>query len=269
MQAIAVLTRGYNNIHQYNMLIQRNLYISKYLNNIKQTDILIFHEGNINEVHQNYIKSKTPNLNIIFICILEFAFDKSKRNIKFYEPTKMFTLNYRHMCSFWFVDFWKYVEKYEKIIRIDEDCNIFFNLDIVFYLLNYKAAIFGNWVMDEDKVTYGLNNFMMMFLKNNNLVQRMKQRKPSGPYTNVIGFNMNILRQNKLLNDYVNEIKASNNIYIYRWGDLSLWGEALSYFFPPNFYLKLNKIKYYHGSHNQHVENGSNVNKIKALFNFK
>ena len=52
---------------------------------------------------------------------------------------------------------------------------------MVFYLLNYKAAIFGNWVMDEDKVTYGLNNFMMMFLKNNNLVQRMKQRKPSGP----------------------------------------------------------------------------------------
>ena len=30
------------------------------------------------DIHQNYIKSKTPNLNVIFICILEFAFDKSK-----------------------------------------------------------------------------------------------------------------------------------------------------------------------------------------------
>ena len=42
-------------------------------------------------------------------------------------------------------------------------------------------------------------------------------------------------------------------IYIYRWGDLPLWGEVISYFYDKSDYLIYNKINYYHGSLNTYV----------------
>ena len=74
---IAVLTRGYEDESQYSMLIKRNRHIANNLNN-KLIDILIFHEGNINENHQLYIKKHTPKLTLIFINILNNAFKKEK-----------------------------------------------------------------------------------------------------------------------------------------------------------------------------------------------
>ena len=56
-KCIAVLTRGYPTISEYDQLIKRNIHISKNLND-KSLDILIFHEGNITEEHQIYIKNK-------------------------------------------------------------------------------------------------------------------------------------------------------------------------------------------------------------------
>ena len=264
-KAVVTLTRGYNNLNGYQMLIERNLHISKNLRDKENTDVVVFHEGNITLKQQEFIKSKTPNLKMIFKNIIEYGFNISKKGIKHWEPTSRFPLSYRHMCSFWFVDFWHYVKDYEKIIRIDEDCKIYFNLDTMFHLLNNKASIFGTWVPDEDKVTFGLNQYTMEFLKRNNLPHRMRMRKITGPYTNVIGFNLYILRGNELLKKYVNDIKESNNIYIYRWGDLALWGEALSYMFPPSLYLRFPVIKYYHGSHNQQVENGVKVNNVNRM----
>jgi len=252
--AIVVLTRGYTNILQYKTLINRNISISKNLNLVEQEtiDILIFHEGNILQHHQLYISRFTPNLKLFFINIKEYAFKQDKKYIQVYQPTSTFGLNYRHMCSFWFVDFWNYVEEYNKIIRIDEDCIIDFNISEIFCMLQSKVAIYGMWTKDDDFVTSGLNDFTRVFLKenipdlNNHYIIK---HNPSGPYTNVFCLNLTQLRDNKLIQKYIKEVKLSNCIYKFRWGDLPLWGEVLFYLCDPSSYIKTNKIKYFHGSH--------------------
>lgn len=251
-KCIAVLTRGYSNIREYNTLIQRNVSIAQNLID-KSIDVVIFHEGNITDIHQGYIKKATPRLNLIFICISDKAFKDEKKQVVFHESTKGFSLNYRHMCSFWFVDYWEYVNEYDLLIRIDEDCKIDFSIDNIFKLLEIKSVVFGKWETDEDKVTFGLNEFTMRFLREEKMYNKIKMRKPSGPYTNVFGLNLSELRKNSLLQKYIDRIKESNFIYTHRWGDLPLWGEVLTYMCDPNNYIYLRNLNYYHGSHNRNV----------------
>ena len=251
--AVVILTRGYKKLDEYILLIERNINID--LNLIdKSIDILIFNENNITIEQQEYIKSKTPLLNIKFISILEHAFNKEKEKIIPYYRAKQFKIGYRHMCSFWFVNFWNYVIDYDKILRIDEDCNIQFSIDKVFELLNDKKFIFGKWDTDCDFVTIGLNHFTMDFLNNS------IEHRPAGPYTNVFGLNLLELRKNTILKKYIEEIDISNNIYIFRWGDLPLWGEVLFYLYNKDDYLCTPLIKYYHESHNLYINDNSELN---------
>jgi hypothetical protein len=257
--AITILTRGYEDNEKYLSLINRNKAIEKNLIN-KMTDILIFHEGNISEKQQLYIKKQTPKLNIIFTDISEYAFKKEHEKHKWYEPTnkKEWQIGYRHMCHFWFIDFLKYCENYDYIIRIDEDCFIDFNIDEIFVLIKNKIIIAGFEEIDDPKVTFGLNNYTLEFLKQNNITN-VNPKKPSGPYTNIFAVNLIKVRNHNLILKYMEYIDNSNNIYIYRWGDLPLWGEVLYYMCKPEEYLITEKIKYFHGSLVKYV-NGSSSN---------
>lgn len=261
--AVVVLTRGYNDFRKYKFLIKRNISIAINLKDKKNTDILIFHEGNIILEHQNLIKRNTPLLNIIFINVKEKgdAFSNEKSKIPIYKPTQVYEIGYRHMCSFWFVDFWNYVEEYDKIIRVDEDCIIQFDIMETFELLNDKVACYGTWVKDDEYVVCGLRNFTLEFLKNNSIEIKNSitpeyidtyvgnwNSNISGPYTNVVCLNLKLLRENEILKKYISKIKSSNCIYIYRWGDLPLWGEVLNYLYDSSEHLKTKKIKYTHDS---------------------
>jgi len=264
--AVGVLTRGYTNIQKYSSLIKRNISIANHLGFLN-IDILIFHEGNILPIHQEYIMKFTPKLQLKFICIKEHAFKDDKKNISFYEPTNSFGLNYRHMCSFWFIDFWKFVEDYDYILRIDEDCIIDFDIPEFFMLLQNKIAIYGLWSRDHEYVTHGLNLFTKNFLKENmNLKNSIIDHSPSGPYTNVFGLNLRLLRENINVQKYIEKVKKTDYIYIYRWGDLPLWGEVLFYFCNPKMYMKYDRIKYFHGSHNAYVGSTNQKVKMNNLF---
>jgi lipopolysaccharide biosynthesis glycosyltransferase len=266
--AVAVLTRGYQNLQQYNTLIRRNISIANNLRSLIGIDILVFHEGNILEAHQEYISKFTPTLNLKFICIKEHAFKEEKRDVSFFEPTKAFGLNYRHMCSFWFADFWNFVADYDAILRIDEDCAIEFNIPELFYILSNKTAVYGAWTRDHDFVTHGLNKFTQQFIKDNCEIpasQQIINHRPSGPYTNVIGLNLKRLRENTLVQKYIEKVKQLDYIYVFRWGDLPLWGEVLYYLCNPTSYLKYDKIKYFHGSHNFHVGGDPNKLNLKKM----
>ena len=258
--AIIVLTRGYPKSTQYNMLIKRNVAIAKRIGSMQKTDILIFHEGNITPSQQTMIADCTPRLNILFISIQEHAFKKEKENYSVYAPTRAFGINYRHMCSFWFVDFWNYVKEYDKILRIDDDCLIDFDIPTIFQELDSKVALYGTWAKDEAFVTQGLNAFTANYLKDQGIKQ-IPPHNPSGPYTNVIALHLARLRENELLQNYIKQVDASNAIYIFRWGDLALWGEAFFYLCRPNSYGKTDKIKYFHGSHTMFVEDTKMIKK--------
>ena len=157
------------------------------------------------------------------------------------------------MCNFWFCDFWSYLSGYNKILRIDEDCLYYSDYNLVFEMLDDKVSVYGKWSGEKDYVTKGLQKFTNDFMSQHLMASFILKGKPSGPYTNVIGFNLQKMRKNVLLMNYITAIKESDNIYIYRWGDLPLWGEALLFCFPSNSYQKTKKIKYFHSSHNSTV----------------
>jgi len=253
---IAVLTRGYKNIDNYLKLITRNKHIEKYLKN-KTIDILIFHEGNITNGQQIHISSKTPSLNIIFVNITGKAFTPEKKMIKLNPNVKIgVELGYRHMCSFWFVDFWKFVDNYDYLLRIDEDCFVNFNIDDIFVKLNDKLFIAGRSCNDAPSVTIGLNELTLNFIKNNSNNYAFKKnipKHPNGPYTNLFGLSLGKIRKNEIFKKYVKKIETSDKIYERRWGDLPLFGEVIYYIFGEDTLLLDKSIKYFHGSHNKQV----------------
>jgi hypothetical protein len=260
--AVVLLTRGYKEYENYYSLIQRNKSISKNLND-KTMDIVIFNEGNISDLHQELIKRETPELNIKFVTINEKAFLKENEVFAFYKTTirDIWHYGYRHMCHFWFIDFVHFCNDYDYILRIDEDCIIDFNIDEIFNILPSKFLIAGAVDKDDEHVTHGLNKFTLDFLKKNGF--NKKSKEPGGPYTNIFALNLLKLHKNNFLKIYMNYIDKSNNIYIYRWGDLPLWGEVLEYFYKKHDYLIYNKINYYHGSLSKYVNKITNNIKIE------
>lgn len=260
-KAIVVLTRGYDNIQNYDKLIARNYNIHRCLGDLS-LDIVIFHEGNIPENHQKYIKSKTPGLNIKFV-------DVKKRGKAFIDKSYIkrdpivkhdVAMGYFHMCSFWFVNFWHYVEEYDYILRIDEDCIINFKILKMFKTLENKVACYGAWVRDDPACVKGMVNFNIKYFKKHNLPMKSSinrnyidrfssawwTSKVSGPYTNLLGLNLRKLRQNENLKKYIETVKFSDYIYIYRWGDLPLWGTVLQFLYSSDDHIKLKSMRYIH-----------------------
>lgn len=248
-KCISVLTRGYDDISMYSKLILRNRAIQDNLVD-KTIDILIFHEGNITSEHQRHITKQTPELKILFVDVNNgMAFKSEKSKIAFHPDTSRFGIGYRHMCSFWFVDFWHFVEDYDRMLRIDEDCFIDFNIDSVLENLDYKNFICGKWINDHDFVTIDLNKTTLLYLG----LDTSNIETPSGPYTNVFAVNLQIVRNNNLFRNYIKVIDNSENIYRYRWGDLPLWGDAIYYIFGMKTLLIDTSIRYVHESHDMNV----------------
>lgn len=248
---IAFLTRGYENKEKYSMLIIRNKCIEKRLED-KSIHLLFFHEGNITEEHQEYIKSFTPSLQMIFINIQKdnLAWRKEKEEVH-KEKSVNFNnnVNYKHMCSFWFIDFWNFVKEYDYLMRIDEDCFVEFSIDSAFTsMINRKSVIeYGMWIGDHYKFCKDME------VETKKSLGKHSPMFPSGPYTNIILFNLNSLLNNTLLHKYIKDIDNSNGIYIYRWGDLPLWGEVIKVIYQDKLCYLSREIKYYHDSHKMKV----------------
>lgn len=252
---IAVLTRGYKTNKEYETLCKRNKSIEINLID-KEIDILIFHEGNITIEQQSYISNHTPLLHIIFIDISPIAFKKEKEQIKFSVETRGIPINYRHMCSFWFVDFWNVVKDYDFLLRIDEDCVMDCNIDTIFSQLHTYLFVAGHYENDQDFVTRGLNDFTRSFIEKNKHQYTFTETKPkqvAGPYTNVIGFSLIELRKNNILMKYIQEVDSSTLIYERRWGDLPIWGEVIYYICGTHTLLLDSYITYFHGSHHKQI----------------
>ncbi len=254
-RCIAVLTRGYENFGQYESLIRRNMYISNCLKD-KTMDILIFHEGNILPNDQTKIQQITPELKLKFVNIMGPAFRREKESVPFAPETKGFGMGYRHMCSFWFVDFWHFVQDYDYVLRIDEDCFVNFDIEVVFSDLKTALIVAGRYDADVDYVTIGMNRFSLDFVEANVgefAFTSNQPKQPGGPYTNLFGLSLEPLRKNAMLAKYIEAIDESDRIYSHRWGDLPLWGEAVQYILGEN-QLKIDKrISYFHTSHNSMV----------------
>lgn len=64
---IYTLARGFEKIKDYDLLRKRNRLLHENYNQYYNHDLVIFHEGNIIEKHQEIMMNETPNLKFIDI----------------------------------------------------------------------------------------------------------------------------------------------------------------------------------------------------------
>lgn len=260
-RCIAVLTRGYTHLHEYTTLIERNQAIQRHLVD-KTIPLLIFHEGNILEQQQQHIQRATPFLDLRFtnIRIHNRAFRTEKESEPHILQMGWVTMGYRHMCSFWFVDFWHFVQEYDALIRIDEDCQVNCSLDDMFAQMQREekdapTILTGVYQDDDDVVCVGLNQFTLNFMDvvSEYRVPLLPKHPSGGPYTNLMGIRLDKIRANPTVLKYIQAVDDSSHIYHHRWGDLPLWGEVVTYILGEPAMKVDPTIQYYHGSHYRHV----------------
>lgn len=257
--AIVLLTRGYNDLRAYNMLIYRNRHIAMNfylkLDNKEDYDIIIYHEGNITIEQQKYIQSKTPRLPLIFKKV-EFINQITINNC-LCPPTSLssnFSIGYKNMCYFWSINFLNYLINYDYIIRIDEDCNLLhIPIDIIDSYSKNNIVFSSAYYQEEDEaaVTVGLYKLFNSFIAQNNI--KPYKNKIECPYTNFMVVNINYFNNNEQVQKILKLIKESNCIFSNRWGDLPIWGYILSYLIDEKMYLKDDSIMYIHGSHKKKI----------------
>jgi len=271
--AIAVLTRGYNDLGSYNKLITRNALIyDKLTSNSKfNYDVVIFHEGNITEEHQAYI-SNNSKLPLIFKDVKQSgdrtAFDDSKNivNTELCPPTELsskFALGYKHMCYFWSINLFNYLSEYEYVIRMDED--VF--LDAIDPALieeiidgDIKFAIpYMCDSLDHPDVIVGLEKLLNKFYVDNNITPQVSYKDIYAPNTNFMILNLQYFKNHTTVQNFLSEIDKSHGIYSNRWGDAPIWGIILYALQEEAFYL-CDTVSYFHESHGHHV------NKPKPFF---
>ncbi len=127
-----------------------------------------------------------------------------------------------------------------------------FNIDRIFKNEYSHLFVAGGSIEDCDFVTVGLNQFTIDFINENKREYEFKRnggRIPQGPYTNLMFFQLNKIRENIMFKKYVDAIDKSEMIYRRRWGDLPLWGDAIYYIFGEDTMKIDNAITYYHLSY--------------------
>lgn len=247
-EAICVLTRGYIEYNKYKNLISRNKSVSKHLKN-KNIDVIIFHEGNINENHQDKLMKETPDLNIKFVNVSSVF--KSKLICKTNDFNRQ--LGYINMCSFWSGEFLSFVSNYTKIIRLDEDCMIGSNIDKIFEILDEK--IFYSAKIIKERKVRDLNRIVHKFVLDNGKTDSLYTNVCYGPYTNFMAINLEKIRQNILFMKFINFLKETELVHTHAFGDLAIWGTILHYILDSSDYhtsKRFNdyRMHYSHASHN-------------------
>jgi hypothetical protein len=264
--AIVVLSKGYGSTQGYHNLIKRNVHI---LNNVFEkktdTDIIIFHEGDIIKEHQQYISNFTPQLNLIFKDVKKtepftgFDDSRDKVNNDLCPPTRqsmMFRLGYKHMCHFWSIDFLDYLKEYKFIIRIDEDCFVYqYDKQILNKMGQDEKYFISPYFQGQDEwyVVVGLEKLWNDFLGVKGIPCSTKFSDILCPYTNFMIIDIENIRKNKIISEFLLEVEKSHGIYSNRWGDLPIWGLILSSLIDKKHYGENKNIKYYHGSHNKNI----------------
>lgn len=229
--AIVCLTRGYDNISKYSSLIARNVGIWATINKDKNYPLVIFHEGNIPQNHQDYIKDKSIGQTVIFKDI-----------------SSVWTGGYEGMCRFMIYDLWEQCAEYDYVMRIDEDCviqrAIYDPFDqIANSFKPYLTSVF--WAESHTETNQTLPGFIAEITKEDPAVFYDHQF----PYTNVSLAKVSFMRELSILKTIAESPLQRSN----RWGDLPVLGAVL------NIYAKgqigtMAGLSYYHASHNASID---------------
>lgn len=241
MNAIFCLTRGYPNVDMYWKLIKRNETIVQSIGT--NHDIIIFHEGNIQEEHQRFVQSKTPSLNIMWIQVPWYfpqGFQIPKESYETWLNGSCYP-GYHLMCHFHTCDVWDYVKNYDKILRIDEDCFLEGNWSEIFDIISedvpFKAAEGGG-------PTWGMHNISDVSLQEHFNEIDMKTLSV---YSTQVFVSFTKFWYTPEVISYINRFKKFDGSRKWRWGDQETYAII---FRACNIKVEtFDNFRYYHESH--------------------
>jgi hypothetical protein len=226
-KAIVALTRGYSDVSKYKDLILRNVGIWNTINNDCKYALILFHEGNISDEHQEYIRNNSMGQKIVFINI-----------------SHLWQGGYEGMCRFMIYDIWEMCKDYKYVMRIDEDCILQKSMYDPFDQIENAFADYmvSAWWAESHSET---NATLPQFIADLTGANPKEFYNDKYPYTNVCVAKVEFMRNLKELR----VIAESPLQKVNRWGDLPVIGSLL------NIYGKkkigtLNGLSYYHSSHN-------------------
>lgn len=159
-------------------------------------------------------------------------------------------IQYRGMCLFYAMEFLRYLEDYDYIIRIDADSLLHSTLDISEFITG--GATHG-YIRDK-KDTHGPTCKTLPPAIERYVVEN-KIKTLCGPegisccnfYSN-FGIMKASFWRSPSVTQFLDFIYNEGGIKNHRWGDSTIQGNALRMFCPPDGIIKLD-FKYEHGSH--------------------
>jgi len=227
--AVATLIRGGAELSNYKNLLERNKMLQHHCD-MSKVDSLVFYE-------QNTVPSE----------MMRYAPECTFVPIEPFRPVAgiqlrhagAFSWGYRRMCEFWFCEFWKYVQDYDRLVRVDDDCIA--QTDLVSALVapmdGQTLVTYAAWQKDTGWVTEGLADWFNKHVETQRTVWPCGCHEPqrsqcycgdyAGPSSQVLGLDLAGLREVPVVRRIVDELRRSNKILENRWGDLPLWGELL------------------------------------------
>jgi len=251
---LAKNNKGVDHNWEHNFIILRNKSISRYLKD-EEIDFVIFHESDFTNEYKKFIKNSSPvsiQQNIKFVEIPDFKPTEEE----FYYLEKRATdpriiiSGYSSMCKFWSYGFLEYTKEYDKIIRIDDDCIVLSEIDIIFEKLKKKLLVFP-YLSGEDCRKNQMEYINKFFLE----IHPIKNYRPiidkriESPYTNFCGFNLEKIRKNKHFFYFFKWLEENNLVYLYSWQDAGLWGILMKHMLDKKDWEEYNDTKYIHLSH--------------------
>jgi len=255
--AIVCLTRGYGNVLQYETLIKRNHKLFNNFNKRYDYPLIIFHEGNISPIHQNYIEKNSCDQKLIFVDIQdEFTWPEEIKQIR----DNRFNLGYRMMCRFHSYFIWEHLKEYDYVLRVDEDG----------FIKKLDYNIFEHMI--EKNLDYMTCRFMEEYhsLTNDTLPQACEKLLDNWtvkdynqnekfwiPYTNLYTVKVSFFMQEKV-QSFLKSLTMDPNFLMNRWGDAPVHGITLKAFGAKTNFIE--DCIYEHGSHKCTVENGRALN---------
>lgn len=227
--AVATLIRGGDKPGDYLNLCQRTDALSEHCDMYSVDNLVFYEKGTVPDEMMRLVPECT------FVPIEPF---RPVAGIQL-RHAGAFSWGYRRMCEFWFCEFWKYVQDYDRLIRVDDDCIA--QTDLVSALAapmdGQTLVTYAMWQRDTGWVTEGLADWFNKHVETQRTVWPCGCHEPqrsqcycgdyAGPSSQVLGLDLAGLREVPILRKIIDELQRSNKILENRWGDLPLWGELL------------------------------------------
>jgi len=215
-----------------------------HFNNEFKYPIIIFYDD-LTKKMITELKS-VSNSKLIFKKIV-LGFKKGIDGSQFPEKYAGFSINYRHMCRFFFMGLYEQpiMREYDWYWRLDTDSFILDKINYdVFDFMNEHKLIYGynRITIDPKELIVGLKDAFNEYLQEKKIVPKsLSNLLPFGFwfgqnfYTNFTIPNISFWRS-KEVKDFLDYIDKNGGIYKYRWGDTPL------HFLTAALFLNINQI---------------------------